>query len=60
MQFEILNLQSTVRRVCCNEFKNQLSSQLDDLLENYQHVSKTGIGMFLETGEEFFKNILFD
>lgn len=27
---------------------------LYDSLENYQHVSKTGIGMFLETGEEFF------
>ena len=27
---------------------------LEDSLETYQHVSKTGIGMFLETGEEFF------
>ena len=35
-------------------FKNRLSSQLDDLLENYQQVSKIGIRMFLETGEEFF------
>lgn len=42
-------------------FKNWLISQLDDSLENYQHVSKTGIGMFVETGEEFFFfNVLFD
>ena len=27
---------------------------LEDSLETYQHVSKTGIGMFLETREEFF------
>ena len=40
-------------------FKNRLSSQLDDLLENYQQVSKIGIRMFLETGEEFFFNVLF-
>ena len=35
---------------------------LEDSLETYQHVSKTGIGMFLETGEEFFFffNVLFD
>ena len=35
---------------------------LEDSLETYQHVSTTGIGMFLETGEEFFFffNVLFD
>lgn len=40
-------------------FKNRLSSQLDDSLENYQHISKIGIRMFLETGKNFF-NVLFD
>lgn len=35
-------------------------TDLEDSLENYQHLAKTGIGMFLETGEEFLKNVLFD